>query len=92
MYTTTREAAKEENIPYTVIQGWIRRGYVKSIRAGQPGDWRVSGANGELVYHNLVHRLDVSSLAEQWRIDNPSKPSYITASQYKRFRRKANGN
>ena len=87
-YSTIREAAKLEEVPYTVIQGWARRNYIRSIRVGQGGCHRLSGEQGMLVYHNVVHDFDVSSLAQLWRDNNPAKPKYLTASQYVRHNRK----
>tara|TARA_R110000803_G_scaffold132561_1_gene199781 strand:- start:194 stop:592 length:399 start_codon:yes stop_codon:yes gene_type:complete len=90
-YSTIREAAKVEAVPYTVIQGWVRREYVRSIRVGQGGCHRLSGEQGMLMYHNVVHDLDVSSLAQLWRDNNPAKPKYLTSSQYVRYNRKMKG-
>ena len=90
-YSTIREASKINSVPYTVIQGWVRRKYVRSVRVGQGGDYRQSGELGMLQYHNIVHNLDVSSLAAQWKNDNPGKPKYITSSQYVRYNRKKKG-
>ena len=90
-YSTIREAAKLEEVPYTVIQGWARRNYIRSIRVGQGGCHRLSGEQGMLMYHNVVHDLDVSSLAQLWRSQNPAKPKYLTASQYVRHNRKMKG-
>ena len=87
-YSTIRESAKINKVPYTVIQGWVQRRYVRSIRVGQGGDYRKSGELGMLQYHNIVHDLDVSSLADQWKNDNPGTPKYLTASQYVRYNKK----
>ena len=90
-YSTIREAAKVEAVPYTVIQGWVRREYVRSIRVGQGGCHRLSGEQGMLMYHNVVHDYDVSRMAQFWRDNNPAKPKYLTASQYVRHNRKMKG-
>ena len=90
-YSTIREAAKVEAVPYTVIQGWVRREYVRSIRVGQGGCHRLSGEQGMLMYHNVVHDFDVSSMAQLWRSQNPAKPKYLTSSQYVRHNRKMKG-
>ena len=90
-YSTIREAAKYEEVPYTVIQAWARRKYIRSIRVGQGGCHRLSGEQGMLMYHNVVHDLDVSSLAQLWRSQNPAKPKYLTSSQYVRYNRKMKG-
>tara|TARA_R110000744_G_scaffold227915_2_gene345959 strand:- start:2299 stop:2688 length:390 start_codon:yes stop_codon:yes gene_type:complete len=89
-YSTIRELAKLERVPYTVIQGWVRHGYVKAIRAGQGGDWRVSGENGTLCHHTVVSNLDVSSLAGGWRARN-GVPKYLTVSQRNRYVKKQKG-
>jgi hypothetical protein len=90
-YSTIREAAKVEAVPYTVIQGWVRREYVRSIRVGQGGCHRLSGEQGMLMYHNVVHDYDVSRMAQFWRDNNPAKPKYLTSSQYVRHNRKMKG-
>ena len=90
-YSTIREAAKLEEVPYTVIQGWVRREYVRSIRVGQGGCHRLSGEQGMLMYHNVVHDFDVSRMAQFWRDNNPAKPKYLTSSQYVRHNRKMKG-
>jgi hypothetical protein len=89
-YSTVRELAKYNGVPYTVIHGWIRRGYVQAIR-GTPGDWRVSGAKGMLCHHTVAHNIDVSSLASLWRKEN-AVPNYLTASQHNRYNKKRKGN
>ena len=48
-YSTIREAAKVEAVPYTVIQGWVRREYVRSIGVGQGGCQRLRGEQGMLM-------------------------------------------
>lgn len=83
---TIKHAARTYNVPYTVIQGWIRRGRVAAIRAGQGGSATETTLDGRVVYHSLVDQADVRALAEAWLANN--KPVYLTYRQRMLWKRK----